>query len=264
LSEPVIRAFAEGDERGIIDLYRLVFGLELSLADWQWYYQRRAVIVVAESAGAIVGHYAVQERPFRVGGQARMAGLAMGSMVAPEFRNIRTFIDLAKLAYASCRERAIEFLYAFPNDNVWPVRRRMLDWQALPSLVALVADTAALRVVASDVAVERLLPSERLPDAPWLSAADDRVIRAAYSPELVAWRFMQRPSVDYPVYVARHGSELLGFVALKRYDGGSAPEGHILALRVAPGAETTAGAALLARASAACRRGCCPHPRSPS
>jgi hypothetical protein len=236
---PVIRPYAPGDETGILDLYRVVFALNLTPDEWRWYYGNEAIIVVAESEGRIVGHYAVQPRPFSVMGESRLAGLVMGSMVAPEFRNITTFIDMAKRAYELCRERLVSFVYAFPNDNVWLVRRRMLDWTALPSIVSLVGRPSE---GARDVSAIERVGLEDTIEAPW---SDSSSIRAAHSSAFLMWRFNERPGVEYPVYVHREGGRVRGYIALKRYES----TGHIVAFRVEPGAEASTGALLFARAN---------------
>lgn len=282
MTAPRIRPYRPGDETSILDLYRVVFKLDMTLDEWRWYYRGGptgrgpvAVIVVAESEGRIIGHYAVQPRPFCLDGRRVTAGLVMGSMVAPEFRNITTFIEMAKAAYALCREQQIGFLYAFPNDNVWLVRQRMLDWQALPRLHALCAAPADIRVpevavpdvVASGAAVpngavsgvaapetavpevERLRPGEPFLAADWLEACPDQGIRAVCSPDWLTWRLLERPGVEYYLYTARSGDHLQGYIALKRYQvADGRVDGHIVAFRVRPGEEHTTGALLLARA----------------
>lgn len=255
MTAPRIRAYRPGDETGILDLYRVVFKLEMSLEEWRWYYQGGpsgrgpvAVIVVAEAPdGRVIGHYAVQPRPFCVDGRRLTAGLVMGSMVAPEFRNITTFIDMAKAAYALCREQGIGFLYAFPNDNVWLVRQRMLDWQALPHLHALCAAPVDIQVPEADLShVELLAPGEPLPAADWLGACPSEGVRAVHSPEWLTWRLQERPGVEYPLYAHRVAGRLRGVIALKRYQAADGRvDGHIVGWRVQPGEEETTGTLLL-------------------
>ena len=263
MTAPRIRPYRPGDETAILDLYRVVFKLDMTLDEWRWYYRGGptargpvAVIVVAESAdGRIIGHYAVQPRPFCLDGRRVTAGLVMGSMVAPEHRNITTFIDMAKAAYALCREQQIGFLYAFPNDNVWLVRQRMLDWQPLPPLHALCAPPGGIQVppaALSDSAlseVERLPPGAPFPAADWLDASPPEGIRAMHTPGWLTWRLLERPGVEYPVYIHRSGGQVRGYIALKRYQSADGRlDGHIVAWRVRPGDEATTAPLLLARA----------------
>lgn len=237
------RPYAPGDEAQILELYRAAFGIELSLDEWRWHYGHDQIIELAEVDGRVIGHYAVQLRPFFVEARACTAGLVIGSMVAPEFRNITTFVELARRAYAACRERAVAFVYAFPNDNVWLVRKRMLSWHELPAIAALavsVRDTPRDRASS----VVQLAPDEPL-DAPWLDRANDRIC-ASDRASFLHWRLRERPHVDYPIYVDRDAGEVRGYIALKRYN---AAVGHVVAFRVAPG-DPAAGRRLLASALA--------------
>ncbi len=266
---PLIRPYAPGDEEQIIALYRIVFKFEMSVPAWRWYYEGprsaprprtemspdnpKAVIVVAEASdGSLIGHYAVQMRPFCFKGQSCLAGLVVGSMVAPEHRNITTFIEMAKMAYELCRARGVPFVYAFPNDNVWLVRRRMLDWQALPSLFSMAAPLSELHVSNThDSFVRRLSPMEPFPSAKWLTDCHPENIRALFPAEYLNWRFFEKPGGDYPVYAYMDRESLIGYIALKRYVGNDGVAvGHIVGWDVAPGTEPTVGAALFAQAKA--------------
>src|SRR6516164_3073299 len=75
----ICRSFRDGDEAGILQLYRDVFQLDLTLPVWQRAYQQcpngPAVITVLENDGDIVGHYAVQPRGFWVSGERCIAGI---------------------------------------------------------------------------------------------------------------------------------------------------------------------------------------------
>ncbi|HEY3804354.1 MAG TPA: GNAT family N-acetyltransferase [Kofleriaceae bacterium] len=241
------RPYAPGDEAQILELYQLAFGIALSLDEWHWHYDRGAIIELAEVDGRIVGHYAVQPRPFHIGARTCRAGLVIGSMVAPEHRNITTFLELAKRAYGECRVRGIPFVYAFPNDNVWLVRRRMLSWHALPSIAMLGAATRPSMIDATTSGVERLA-GDSFPSASWLGATVDDRIRSRDAPDFMQWRLRARPGVEYPVYIHRESGELRGYIALKRYVSAAGAVGHLVAFRVAPGAELSSGMPLLARA----------------
>jgi GNAT superfamily N-acetyltransferase len=234
LSDVAYRPYAPGDEAQILVLYQAAFGITLSIDEWRWHFSHGAIIELAEFAGRIIGHYAVQPRPFFVGERACDAGLVIGSMVAPEFRNITTFIELAKRAYERCKQQGIPFVYAFPNDNVWLVRLRMLDWKALPSVATL---GIATRELGGDIGdVVRL--DGPIPRFDWLARPAGDHIRSSDPPQQLDWRLRERPGIDYPIYIDRDR----GYIALKRYGD----VGHIVALRTAPG---SSGENLLARAA---------------
>lgn len=226
-----IREYRAGDEHGILALYEVAFKLDLSLEEWRWFY-RDAVIVIAEDAGRIIGHYAVQRRPFSVKGRVCAAGLVIGSMVSPEYRNVTTFLECAKYCYALCRQRGIAFVYAFPNDNVWLVRRRMLDWSALPSLISLVAAPDTVEQVDE----ERI---DRVDEVESEVVVGSDAIAPIYPKDFLTWR-IHKPGTTYPTFADR---DRRGYVVLKHYKD----DGHILALRAK---DPQTGRRLLARALA--------------
>ena len=165
----------------------------------------------------------------------------------------QTFVELAKRAYAACRERAISFVYAFPNDNVWLVRKRMLSWHELPAIAPLavsVCDTPRDRASS----VVELAPDEPL-DAPWLDRANDR-IGSSDRASFLRWRLRERPHVDYPIYVDRDAGGVRGYMALKHYN---AALGHVVAFRVAPGGARRGTSLACQRARALRGSGCRTH-----
>jgi hypothetical protein len=216
------RAFQEGDQSGILALYREVFGLELSLDAWRWLYQQMphgpAVITVAEQAGEIVGHYAIQPRPFVLGDRPGVAGLAIGTMIAPKARNVTVLVDLAQAAYALCRQRGISLLYAFPNEQAWRVRRALLNWQALPPRVewqgnvstgnnatgssatggnAEPSHAADLLHVACRADRADVMLGRGLPHGPHLPSGEDRIIAGQRDAGWLRWRFFENPLSEY-------------------------------------------------------------------
>ncbi len=98
-----VRAFREGDEAGILDLFHRCFHPGRTLGHWRWEYRGGpygpAPISVAEGAdGRLVAHYAgYPVRFFRAGsggetgggGEARLTAFHIGdTMTAPEVRNV--------------------------------------------------------------------------------------------------------------------------------------------------------------------------------
>ena len=56
-------------------------------------------------------------------------------MLAPQVRNVSTFVEMAKLAYQMCRERQLSWLYCCPNATALPIRTKLLQWQPLADIV---------------------------------------------------------------------------------------------------------------------------------
>ena len=222
MSAVTCRPYREGDEVGIRALYTSVFGLDVDEAMWAWAYRRPkgTVIVVLERAGSIVGHYALQARPFVRDGRLVQAGLAIGLMVRSDARNVRSLVDMHKLATDLARDQGMSFLYAFPNPASRKVHRQLFGWAAVGEL------------------------AEWEGPPPSASAAGERGCElpasALVAPVGVAvgyrdhgwntWRFVDKPGAEYVFHYAA-GS----YAVTKRYVRDKVPYIHIVDWQVPDG-----------------------------
>jgi len=242
------RLYQPGDEIGILSLYKSVFGRDISLALWRWLYwnapQGPAVVVVAENSSGIVGHYAVQPRPFWVMGVPRLAGLAVGTMIHPSVRSVSLLVDLANMAYEVCQERGIELLYAFPNDQAFQVRRMLLGWKPLSPLVEWEGAITSLRswqiegtppadtLQAPDIMLQVTFPA---------NCSDSNGIHGARTNGWLKWRFFEKPSAEYSMYWVTNESTCLGYAVIKRFVRNSVHLGHIVDWQLFDSYDETAG-----------------------
>jgi hypothetical protein len=205
---------------GIRALYRSVFGLDVSEAMWEWVYRRPkgTVIVVLEQAGSIVGHYALQARPFVRGGLLVQAGLAVGLMVQPSARDVRSLVDMNRRATELAGERGMSFLYAFPNPTSLKVHRRLFGWAQVGELAEWEGPPPA-----GPVGCER---GSELPASALVAPAD--VAAGHRDDSWIAWRFADKPGAEY---VFHHASG--SYAVTKRYTRDDEPYIHIVDWQVA-------------------------------
>jgi hypothetical protein len=214
-----IRSYKVGDEEGILDLYEEVFPhAKVDPALWRWTYRDTpggpSIIVVGEDEGRLIAHYAVQPRPFCAFGKSLTFGFVLGTMIHPRYRNVTTFINIAKAAYREARARGIPILYAFPNDAVWPVRQKMLGWKPLKPMVELAASLEKIAHLAH--AHEAVRPTLEEELATSFLRADGPVVPLRDGAWL-KWRYFEHPRNDYEVLGFWDGDELAGYLVLKRY-----------------------------------------------
>lgn len=252
MDKVTIRPYHSGDELGILELYRAVFNVDVSLQDWQWFCQRNskepAIIVVAENYAGIVGHYAVQIRPFSLYGNPCLAGLAIGTMVHPSARNLTTLVEMAHLAYDICRQKGVLFLYAFSNDTAWKVRQVVLGWQALEPLVAWEAELSSLDNLVNSASETRIWKEPSIELLTDLSLTRDEEnfgkIYGIRTFDWLNWRFFQNPDAEYQIYVAGSPDKIQGYAVLKQYIHDGTRYGHIVDWQV-PASEVAVAKDLL-------------------
>lgn len=123
-----IRPYREGDEEGIRELFRTVFGKEMSYQLWHWKYRAHGLgtmVYVAEDKGKIIAHYGGVPRRCLYFGREVISAIISDSMVDPSYRGIfkkeGVFAQLVKeyIKYYSPLEgkRIIHFGYGFPMER---------------------------------------------------------------------------------------------------------------------------------------------------
>ncbi len=121
----VLTAFRPGDERAILDLFRRVFGRELSPEAWRWKYERlpgalENIILVKNAEGELCGHYAALPLTLIYRGREVPAALRTDFMVHPDHQRK----GIGGLLIDTCRRRLAEWCslhVAFPNPNSTPI-----------------------------------------------------------------------------------------------------------------------------------------------
>lgn len=123
------RAYREGDEEGIFDLWKAVYpenpyDRQQWLRWWQWMYKANpmgmGVICVAEHDGRIVGHAAEVPLAMKIGGENVLVGLGIDAMTHPEYRRQGIYLAVVKARRALGEARGIRATYAFPNKLSYP------------------------------------------------------------------------------------------------------------------------------------------------
>jgi hypothetical protein len=238
---PEIRAYRAGDEDGIRRLFETCHRRPLDPDVWRWRYASRPegnpATAVAIDAGKVVGHVSALPVRLERGASAVRAGLWVDLMVHPNHRNLTMFLDMAEENRRLCAAAGIELLYAFPNNNSFPVLKRMLDWKDAGDILALEGALASLRrPEAAGVETRTVEAFGPEFDDLWARIRPNDRLCGARGAERLGWRYRRRPAARYPAWAARDGTGRLGgFVVVKTFDGPSGRIGDVLDLWAVPG-----------------------------
>ncbi len=119
MADITYRGFEKEDEQGVLRLFQASFGVSRDREQWRWEFlggPEESVIVVAESGGKIVGHYAVLPRRLRIGDKLERAGLVVDVMTDPGFGRRGIFVTSAAKAFELSKAAGISLLVGFPNE----------------------------------------------------------------------------------------------------------------------------------------------------
>jgi len=132
------RAYREGDEERILELWRAVYpSMKLDRGEWlrwwSWMYRGnpagRGIIRLAEADGRIVAQYAIAPTLLKIGSKVIKSSLSLDTMTHPDYRRRGMFEVLSKEVYSEAASIGIDIVYGFPNRQTsYPGFISKLDW----------------------------------------------------------------------------------------------------------------------------------------
>ncbi len=138
-----VRKYREGDEQGILELWKAVYPSrkydpEPWLKWWRRMYKDNPAgsgrIWLAEDNDKIVGQYAIVPVKAKVGSKIILAAQSLDTMTHPDYRHQKIFETLAKQVYDEAKGDDILLIYGFPNKFSYPGFIKRLNWFDIYSL----------------------------------------------------------------------------------------------------------------------------------
>lgn len=214
MSDPVlIRPAVPEDIPGLGTLFQTAFHAAAPPAFWQWKYYSpavRALSVVAEKDGLIVGHYGGVLLPYRLGKRDYLALQATDLMTHPSVRNRMgkgaVLLNCAELFFDLARKAGADFAFGFPGRSSRILGERYLDYRPLQALEmeALPVEPGAFLLPVEPLTVPPGRADELL--GRWAKRQRSGVMRSA---AYWRWRYAGHPAILY--HYAMHRTALLTF-----------------------------------------------------
>lgn len=206
-----IRQSREGDEEAIRELFRVVFGKELSEEEWRWKYRYApwgAASTVAVVEGKIISHYGGMFFRFCQGKQRYMAYELCDVMTHPEYR------ALSIARKGPFVQAALHFGDIFPMDFVFgfpSVRHARLTKMMLRGAGHRFVSMFVKQVDRPSARRKRLLTSgygwdgirEDEIDNLWESLKDDYPLTIKKTGKYIFWRYRDCPTRTYELLTLR-------------------------------------------------------------
>jgi predicted N-acetyltransferase YhbS len=132
-----LERYRPGDEAGVLDLFRTVFGKARSLEHWNWQFRDNPYggpfvsLARRESDGLVVGSYSVMPVMLNLMGKQVLMCQSVDTAVHPDFRGQRIFEKTATDCYAWCESQGVKAVMGFPNASSYPGFVRSLAWKRI-------------------------------------------------------------------------------------------------------------------------------------
>ncbi|MCX6233237.1 MAG: GNAT family N-acetyltransferase [Bacteroidetes bacterium] len=140
MSEYFFKQINENSAAHIKQLYKRCFNLHKSIKEIRQKYAtdlfglRDIGFIAYDGKGKPGAYYGVFPITMTIDGNDYLVAQSGDTMTAPEHRKKGLFIDLAKKTYELAKEKNIQFIFGFPNDNSYPGFKIKLDWEFFGSM----------------------------------------------------------------------------------------------------------------------------------
>lgn len=137
-----IRAYRDGDEEGIYELWKAVYPSEQRTRNewmkwWHWMYKENpagdGLIWLAEANGQIVAHHALIPVRYKVGEKIVLGSWGMDAMTHKDFRRQGIFETISNELLANAARIGIDIETGFPNKFSFPGLTNKLGWRKVTS-----------------------------------------------------------------------------------------------------------------------------------
>ncbi|TAN37644.1 MAG: GNAT family N-acetyltransferase [Nitrospirae bacterium] len=118
----VIRRYRDGDEQGIVKLFKEVFGREMPLDEWNWKYKGQGgtkigSVVIEDPQYGIVGHYGCIYLRMVRDGRAMTGASSCDVMIHPKFRSFIRLKKLHTFFIAELIGEDVPMIFGFPTEE---------------------------------------------------------------------------------------------------------------------------------------------------
>ena len=251
----LIRAYREGGEEGIFELWKAVHPEEIYVSEawikwWRWKYLENPAgkprIWLAEYEGKIIGQYPLVPIMMRVENQIVKAYQNMDLMTHPEYQAQGVFSALERRALDEAKNEGVYITFGYPNAaayrghiksgwfDIAPTRImfKPLSWQN--ALKAEIKNRVLLKISAiggnlADTVFFRPTPPPIMEGLriTQISRFDERIkhlwdrvsgqhrIMVIRGEVYLNWRYVTVPGVEYSIYLAEKTDEILGYIVLR-------------------------------------------------
>lgn len=219
------RLYRPGDERGIVRLFKEVFGRAMSLQEWKWKYiesypSKVYSTVIEDNEAGIVGHYGGVSLPLFYKGRSARCLAICDVMIHPRFRGIKTLKKLSSLVPQEAVRDGIIMGYGFPNLNTLmrpalslEIYEKVEDVREGSKETGFHNDSTRylFKFFPLDVKDKRI-------DDLWDSCKQNLYLSVVRDRGYIEWRYRNHPLYQYELWGLRRrlGKKLLGFAVLKR------------------------------------------------
>ncbi len=220
----MIRLYRNGDEHGIIKLFKEIFGREMSLEEWRWKYTGKDFLKVYCSLAVnenneVIAHYGGMPQ-YMVHKGKEIYGMAIGDvMVHPKYRGTKLFKKISELLPVISAQDGFILGYGFPNERAMKLPEKLGIYEKVEDVYE---STKEVRFASNHLRfIYKLFPlsyDDNRIDILWGTLKDSIKISLIRDRKYLRWRYQKHPLFNYELWgiKKRWQQELSGFAVIRK------------------------------------------------
>jgi len=220
------------DTPAIVALLNQTFRTPIDAATWEWYVYgnplgHSRVYLAVEPDDRIVGVIAFAPISLRIDGSPVVADFAHHLVLTPAYRDTLSFVALNRHALQAQAALGRQLALGPPNRTAYPIHKTIMKWVDFGYLSCL----RKLKPAAQPHECHE--STEFSPEFDRFAQTISRQLTFCVEKDhhWMNWRFAHRPGTPYTIYTLATGTQLSGYVILKRWrDPNGYTKAHIVDL----------------------------------
>jgi hypothetical protein len=209
-----IRSSRKSDEKEIKKLFKICFGKDISLKEWQWKYKKSpwgSVSYVALYNNKMISHYGGVRYPFQIKDKVFWAYQSCDAMTHPDHRG--KFLGekpvIAKLGGLFLQENTMDFTFGFPSERNGRLLHLALGWCQHRKVVLfkknlIIEDKIKVNPDVLYVGWDSITSKEL--DDLWKNSGKNYPLSIQKNSKYLFWRYLEHPSKYYTLLTLREVS----------------------------------------------------------
>ncbi|MBX7051156.1 MAG: GNAT family N-acetyltransferase [Flavobacteriales bacterium] len=196
-----IRPYQAGDEKHILDLFKISFGKPISEQYWKWRFadhpENKMMIMLMWEGSILAGHYAVSPVRMIVDHTEALTALSMTTMTHPDYAGRGIFTELAETLYEDQKKtNDLVAVWGYPNNNSHYGFIKNVKWKNLEQIPTFTLDANLVEVKETDINCGSSFESKHIET----HDSSSYRVRVKRSQAYLNWRYTQNPTNDYVLF----------------------------------------------------------------
>lgn len=232
-----LRKYQTGDEKQILDLFKLVFKQEMSEEYWNWRFSSNPftndkLIYLMWEGDKLIGHYAVSPIEMNFGQNLIKTALSMTTMTHPEYGGKGIFSKLATTLYNELKnDYGYKLIWGFPNNNSHYGFIKNLGWQDVAVIPMFSMKLAESRIKFGEKVSYKLLKNFDEEISQQLNNSENK-FSINKSRDYLQWRYCENPDVDYTILQLNRSKGLVVYKKIQSFNEKGKEEIDILEILI--------------------------------